>query len=251
MSIFDIKTVYFINKPIFFVIKYNVSKVIIQSKFIKIFTKHKKRYKIFMVVTLLLCLFFVIFSFMVNPVIMDTVEIKSRALATRAMNDSIADVVMNSIIYDDLVNIISDEFGNISMIQANSLEINNLSKDLAQTCEVRIAEFGKHGISIPLGTFTGVPLLVGRGPRISVKMTPIGSVICKFVSHFESAGINQTIHKIYVNINATVAVVMPLSSRSFKAEQEVLISESVIVGQVPEVYLYSDTLDTLLNFVPY
>ena len=182
---------------------------------------------------------------------MDTVELKSKSLATRAMNSSIADVVMNSIVYDDLVNIVSDEFGNISMIQANSLEINNLSKDLAQTCESRIEEYGKVGVSIPLGTFTGVPLLVGVGPRIRVKMTPIGSVVCRFISNFETAGINQTVHKIYVNIKANVGVVLPLSSRSFEAEQQVLISESVIVGQVPEVYLYSDTLDTLLNFVPY
>ena len=115
----------------------------------------------------------IIFAYMVNPVIMDTVELRSKSLATRAMNSSIADVVMNSIIYDDLVNIISDEFGNISMIQANSLEINNLSKELAQTCELRIEEYGKVGVTIPLGTFTGVPLLVGRGPRIKVKMTPI------------------------------------------------------------------------------
>ena len=192
-----------------------------------------------------------LFAYFINPVIMDTVEIKSKALATRAMNSSVADVVMNSIIYDDLVNIISDEFGNISMIQANSLEINNLTKDLAQTCELRIEEYGKSGISIPLGTFTGIPLFVGMGPRIKVKMTPIGSVICKFVSHFESAGINQTVHKIYVKIQANVGVVMPLNSVNFSAEQQVLISESVIVGQVPEVYLYSDTLDTLLNFVPY
>lgn len=192
-----------------------------------------------------------VFSFMINPVIMDTVEIKSRALATRAMNSSVADVVMNSIVYDDLVNVISDEFGNISMIQANSLEINNLTKDLAQACEERITEYGKVGVTIPVGTFTGVPLLVGRGPSVNVKMTPIGSVVCRFMSHFESAGINQTIHKIYVNIQANVSVVMPLSSRRFEAVQQVLISESVIVGQVPEVYLYSDTLDTLLNFVPY
>lgn len=198
-----------------------------------------------------LVLIVLIFSFMVNPVIMDTVEIKSMALATRAMNSSIADVVMNSIVYDDLVNIISDDFGNITMIQANSLEINNLSKDLAQACEERITEYGGVGVTIPMGTFTGVPLLVGRGPRIKVKMTPIGSVVCKFVSHFETAGINQTVHKIYVNIAATVSVVMPLSSRKFQAVQQVLISESVIVGQVPEVYLQSDTLDTLLNFVPY
>lgn len=188
---------------------------------------------------------------MVNPVIMDTVEAKSKALATRAMNSSIADVVMNSIVYDELVTIVSDEFGNISMIQANSLEINNLNKDLAQACEERIGEYGQVGVTIPIGTFTGIPLLVGRGPRIRVKMTPIGSVVCRFLSHFESAGINQTVHKIYVNINATISVVMPLSTRSFQTVQQVLISESVIVGQVPEVYLNSDTLDTLLNFVPY
>jgi len=216
----------------------------------KIKNSRKKLKKIFLII-LISIVIMLVFSLTVNPVIMDTVEIKSRALATKAMNSSISDVVMNSIIYDDLVSIVSDEFGNISMIQANSLEINNLSKDLAQTCEQRIVEYGSVGVTIPVGTFTGIPLLVGRGPRVRVKMTPIGSVICKFVSHFESAGINQTVHKIYVNITATVSVVMPLSSRSFEAVQEVLISESVIVGQVPEVYLNSDTLDTLLNFVPY
>jgi len=212
---------------------------------------NKKKVKSISLILVVVITVMLVFSFMINPVIMDTVEVKSRALATRAINSSVADVVMNSIVYDDLVTIISDEFGSISMIQANSLEINNLSKDLAQTCESRISEYGVKGVTIPIGTFTGVPLLVGRGPRVNVKMTPIGSVICKFVSHFESAGINQTIHKIYVNIIATVSIIMPLSTRSLEATQQVLISESVIVGQVPEVYLQSDTLDTLLNFVPY
>ncbi len=213
--------------------------------------KFKKRIKTVGIVLALLIILILVFSVMVNPVIMDTVEVKSKALATRAINNSIADVVMSSIVYDELVTIISDEFGNISMIQANSLEINNLSKDLALTCEQRISEYGGKGVLIPMGTFTGVPLLVGRGPRIKVKMTPIGSVFCRFSSKFDTAGINQTVHKIYINVSAKVSVIMPLSSRSFDAEQQVLISESVIVGQVPEVYLQSDTLDTLLNFVPY
>jgi sporulation protein YunB len=92
---------------------------------------------------------------------------------------------------------------------------------------------------------------VGRGPQISVKMTPVGAVVCRFISHFETAGINQTVHKIYVNVVAKVSVVLPLSTRSVETDQQVLISECVIVGQVPEVYLHSDSLDTLLNFVPY
>ena len=222
-----------------------------REKIFKILKLDKKRVVVIAWILLSILLFFVIFTFTVNPVIMDTVEIKSKALATRAMNSSISDVVMNSIIYDDLVYIVSDEFGNISMIQANSLEINNLSRELAQACESRIEEFGKNGITIPIGTFTGVPLLVGRGPRIKVKMTPVGSVACKFLSSFETAGINQTVHKIYVNISANIGVVLPLNSRNFTSEQQVLISESVLIGQVPEVYLYSDSLDTLLNFVPY
>ncbi len=191
------------------------------------------------------------FAVAFNPVLVDTVEVKSKALATRAMNSAISDVVMNSIVYDDLINIVTDEYGNISMIQANSLEINNLSKDLAQTTELRIEEYGNVGMSIPIGSFSGIPILVGRGPLITVRARPVGAVHCTFSSKFETAGINQTNHKIYLTISADVGVVMPIISHQFSTTQQVLISESIIVGQVPEVYLYSDQLDTLLNFVPY
>ena len=158
---------------------------------------------------------------------------------------------LRDIVYDDLINIVTDELGNITMIQANTVEINSLSKDLAQATELRIEDFGGQGMGIELGSFTGIPLLVGRGPEIKLRVTPIGSVYSTFSSKFESAGINQTIHRIYLNINAAVGVVLPLYTKKFTATQNVLIAESIIVGTVPEVYLYSDTIDSLLNFVPY
>lgn len=218
---------------------------------IETFKKHKKRIVIWTTIVFVFILFSFIFKNGINTVIADTVELKSKALATKAMNSAIADVVINSIVYEDLVNIITDEFGNITMIQANALEINNLSKDLAQTTEIKIEEYGKMGVSIPLGTMTGIPLFVGRGPKIKLKVNPIGAVNCTFLSQFESAGINQTNHKIYLKISADVGVVLPLLSKKYNTTRQVLISESIIVGEVPEVYLYSDTLDTLLNFVPY
>lgn len=218
---------------------------------IEAFKKHKKRIAIWTTIVFVFILFSFIFKNSVNTVIADTVELKSKALATKAMNSAIADVVINSIVYEDLVNIITDEFGNITMIQANALEINNLSKDLAQTTEIKIEEYGKMGVSIPLGSMTGIPLFVGRGPKIKLKVNPIGAVNCTFLSQFESAGINQTNHKIYLKISADVGVVLPLLSKKYNTTRQVLISESIIVGEVPEVYLYSDTLDTLLNFVPY
>ena len=213
--------------------------------------KYKRKISIWTSVILIVILICLIFKNSINTVIADTIELKSKALATKAMNSAIADVVINSIVYEDLVNIITDELGNISMIQANSLEINNLSKDLAQTTEIKIEEYGRTGVSIPIGSFTGIPLFVGRGPKVNLKVNPIGAVNCSFLSQFESAGINQTNHKIYLKISADVGVVLPLLSTKYNTTRQVLISESIIVGQVPEVYLYSDTLDTLLNFVPY
>lgn len=221
------------------------------SKITLFFKKHKKKFKVGTAFILVLILISFLFRNSINTIILDTVEFRSKSLATRAMNSAVADVILNTIVYDDLVHIITDEFGNISMIQANTLEINNLSKDLSQTTESKIEEFGKAGFLIPVGSFTGIPLLVGRGPKIKLKVMPVGSINCSFSSQFETAGINQTNHKIYLKINADVGVVLPIKSKRYSASRQVLISESIIVGQVPEVYLYSDTLDTLLNFVPY
>lgn len=191
------------------------------------------------------------FSILINPVLVNTIELRAKSISTRAVNSAISDVVMNSIVYDDLINIVTDELGNITMIQANTFEINNLSKDLAQTTELKIDEYGKKGVGIAVGSFTGIPLFVGLGPEIKLRVTPIGSVYSSFSSEFESAGINQTVHRIYLNINTNVGVVMPLFTKKFTTSQHILIAESIIVGNVPEVYLYSDTLDSLLNFVPY
>lgn len=212
---------------------------------------NRKKYTIILAVILSIFIFFLFFSTLISPVLLNTIELRAKSISTRAINSAVSDVVMNSIVYDDLINIVTDELGNISMIQANTFEINNLSKDLAQTTEKKIDEYGKKGVSIAIGSFTGIPLFVGLGPEINLKVSPIGSVYSTFSSEFESAGINQTIHRIYLNINANVGVVLPLYTKKFTTTQHVLIAESIIVGNVPEVYLYSDTLDSLLNFVPY
>ena len=212
---------------------------------------NRKKYLIIISIIILVVFFYMFFSLLINPVLVNTIELKAKSISTRAMNSAISDVVGRSAIYDDLINIVTDEMGNISMIQANTLEINNLSKDLAKTTEVKIDEYGNMGVGIAVGSFTGIPLFVGLGPDIKLRVTPIGSVSSSFSSEFETAGINQTIHRIYLNINANVGVVLPLYTKKFTTTQHVLIAESIIVGSVPEVYLYADTLDSLLNFVPY
>lgn len=213
--------------------------------------RHRKKLVVFLV---LFCIFNGIFYFYknnINSIINETIDVKCKALAVKAMNNAISEIVMDNIIYEDLINIVNDESGNIALITANAIEINNLSKDLSQQTEIYINNLGNSGVKIPIGNFTGIPLFVGLGPNINLKVKPVGAVVCRFSSKFESAGINQTNHKIYLTISSSVSTVLPLVTSKVQAEQEVLISESIIIGKVPEVYLYSDQLDTLLNFVPY
>lgn len=210
-----------------------------------------KRGKFLLILFLCVFIIMLIFALFVNPVLINTIELKSKALSTSAINEAINIVVSRGVRYDNLITIVTDDLGNITMIQANAVEANNISKQLAQTTEKLIDDYGDLGVEIPLGAFSGVPILSGSGPNVNLKITPIGSVHCKFVSDFEQAGINQTIHRIYITINANVGIVMPLYTRKFSTSQQVLISESILIGSVPEVYLYSDSLSTLLNFVPY
>ncbi len=226
---------------------------------ISIFSRRKcpnnkgSKTKLLLVFFVLVFFIFVLLNYMitVNPILISSVEFNTKQVATKAVNSSITEVIQSNIVYDDLVNILTDEMGNITMIQAKSMEINNLTNDLAVYTEQKIMEFGSAGVKIPMGNFSGINMLAGMGPNVHVKVEPIGAVICEFSSKFEFSGINQTLHRLYISITTKLGVVIPFFNKNISTSQSVLICENIIVGQVPEVYLYSDNLDTLLNFVPY
>ena len=196
-------------------------------------------------------LFFILgyFKFAVNPVVYETVNLKTNSLGTKAINNAISQVVQG-IVYDEIINIVTDDFGNINMIQANPYKINKITEELIIKTENNLKDYSRIGLNIPIGTFTGVPVFVGQGFNVKIKINPIGAVTCVFNSKFEMSGINQTIHRIYLTINADIGVVLPIQTQNVKVSQQFVACESIIVGQVPEVYLFSDNLDSLLNFVP-
>ncbi len=186
----------------------------------------------------------------VNPAVMRMSESKVRALSNKAVNESIYEVSSNENVYDDLVNISYDNNGNVVLIQANSLEINNLTREIVKVCQKNLEEIGEDAIRIPIGSLTGVPIFNGRGPSLNFRVVPVGSIVCNFVSSFESAGINQTNHKIYINIETKVSLLLPTDHKDITTITQILVCESIIVGNVPEVYLNTPDLDNSLNLVP-
>ena len=105
-------------------------------------------------------------------------------------------------------------------------------------------------MQIPLGTLTGIALFSGRGTRVKLSASPVAIIGSSFDSTFINVGINNTLHKIYLTINAHVDMNLPIKKQSINVNQQVLLCESVIVGKVPNLYFNNGMSDKVLNLVP-
>ena len=91
-------------------------------------------------------------------------------------------------------------------------------------------------VYIRLGSFTGSKLLAGRGPKVKFKISTIGNVETDLKSEFSSAGINQTLHRVYLEVKCRVVILTPFDEVEEIITNQVLIAEAVIVGNVPNSY---------------
>lgn len=139
--------------------------------------------------------------------------------------------------YDNLVNITFNSNKKIELIEVDSIEVNIIIRKITNKVQEEFEELGKEGIQIALGTFTGIPFLYNIGPSLSVRLVPVGIVNTKINSHFESAGINQTLHKLDFVVSSNIGMILPGKTQNFTTELEVLLCESVIVGEIPQIYL--------------
>lgn len=170
------------------------------------------------------------------PTVMGSAVAEVRAICTNSVNLAVTTVVGGGLKYDDLFTVVKDSDGDVSMVQANSPEINLISREIANLAQANLDALGSQEISVPAGTFTGLALLMGMGPEVTISVIPIGSALCDFVSYFTSAGINQTLHKVYINVNAVISIVTPIDEPTITVTAEVLVAENLIVGDVPQFY---------------
>ena len=95
---------------------------------------------------------------------------------------------------------------------------------------------GRVDIKVPIGAISGTKILSGTGPNINIKVMPVGSIDTEIKTEFESKGINQTVYRIYLNLICEIKIIMPYESISRKIENQILLVETGIVGDVPETY---------------
>lgn len=195
---------------------------------------NKKLVKTAIIVILGVCIANRIISIIEPTVDLLCIE-KAKSASTIVANEE-AKGVMQNYKYEDISNVIRDDQGNIEMIQLNIVNVNKITSDVAVEIQKRLDNYKNEDFSLKLGTFTGLKTLSGRGPDIPILISTVGNVRTDLTSEFSQAGINQTLHRIYLNVECSVTILSPFNNLEETISNKVLLAEAVIVGDVPETY---------------
>ena len=197
----------------------------------------KRRKKIIEIIFILIIAFSVVKLVLdaVLPIFNTLCENRAKSIATMISNEQ-ATIVMTEHSYDELFTIEKDNNGNIVMIKANVVPINEIISDVANKIQEQIDQKGREDVEIALGSFTGFKLLAGRGPGIKIRISSIGNVETDLRSEFTSQGINQTLHRVYLQVKCRVSILTPFNDIEQEITNQVLLAENVIVGNIPSTY---------------
>lgn len=185
-----------------------------------------------------------------TPLLIAMSEARAKQLAVEAINQAVDEVMDESLSYEALVTVVPGENGQIAMLVANTMKMNDLASAAALVAQRNLGELEDQGIELPLGAALGISLFSGSGPNVRVSIVPVGSVTTRFVTKFESAGINQTRHEISLEATTSMRIVIPTGTDTIQVTSTIPIAESIIVGAVPETYVNVPDTDSMLNMVP-
>ena len=171
----------------------------------------------------------------VLPIFDTLCENRAKSIATIVSNEQ-ATNVMKQHTYDELFTIEKDSNGNIIMIKCNVIPVNEIISDVANKIQQDIDKRGRENIEIALGSFTGLKLLAGRGPGVKISISSIGNVETDLKSEFSSQGINQTLHRVYLNVKCEINILTPFNSITKEITNQILLMENIIVGNIPNTY---------------
>lgn len=171
---------------------------------------------------------------------------RSRAewFATRAVNEAATAVLASQKpTYNELVKVSAAEDGTVTALAVNTSAVNLLKSEVTLAALARVGEQPKIKVSIPLGTLLGSHYFTGRGPFVSVPVGMSGNVLTDIKSEFTAAGINQTRHRLVLEVKTTVFAAIPTAHTSVEVNTTLIIAESILLGKIPEAYTVVENID--------
>lgn len=185
------------------------------------------------------------------PVFKASCETAASSKGIKIINNEV-NKIMKNYSYNNLINIEKDTEGNITMIKADVICINEIVSKIVSNIQTEFDGIPRITVFINMGSVSGISALKNLEPKFNVELESAGNIKYDVKTKFESVGINQTFHKIYLDIDARVGILTPFSTFGKDINTEVLLTEAIIVGKVPETYYNlegMDNPDDTFNFI--
>ena len=192
------------------------------------------------------CLMAIILLFAVFLLLRDQYDRVIQSLAETQITNTTSDLTNDAIArqisegdirYDRIVYFEKDLDGRITALKTNMSEVNRLKTDILNIINDEILALDTLDLGIPLGSLILPQFFSGKGPQIPVHILSIRNSDAVFASNFSQAGINQTIHQLTMVVSIDVAMLVLGKTSSFEVTSEVVVAETVIVGEVPQTFL--------------
>lgn len=202
------------------------------------YTKRRNhKYISFILIIILIIVIFnimiVFFDKRVMPSITEIAMIMAKSQTLDIINEESVDILSQEFKYDEMIKIQKDNEGNIILIQADTIKLNYIAAKLSTECNKQLSDMNNSTIKVPFGWMTDKSAFYSLGPKITTEIEPVGNISTSYESKFESAGINQTRHKIYLNVTAKIRLKLPLKNQDMEVSTQIPVSDTIIVGKIP------------------
>lgn len=202
--------------------------------------KQKKNFKpmIITVLNIMIILSIILIGdFQLRKILCDYSISAGETLLIKTANEAISELLSeNKITYGDIVTLSRDTSGKVTSLEIGVEELNLIRSQIAVKIDEKLAMQSDYPIEIPVGTIIGNEFTIGRGPEIKFNMRLTSTVIADFKSVFTSAGINQVLHQIIIQLEMNGKVLIPWYNSNFTTNMSCIAAQTVIVGATPSQF---------------
>lgn len=190
-----------------------------------------------LVLAIILVIIFNVFYARVKPIIEALAVVEAREYVITVINSTVEEeITSGNLIYSEFVTLEKDSSGSVTALITDMAKVNILQARISTLAATNIVNQLNKELKIPIGDALGAAFFSWRGPEITARMESVANVVTQFVNEFESSGINQTRHKLALTISTDIVILIPGGRTTASVTTTVPIAETVIVGNVPNIY---------------
>ena len=184
----------------------------------------------------------------IDPVFEGLCVAKAQSIATDIANRKSSEV-LGKYSYNDTVQLIKSDDGQNSILKTDIVKINQIVSDITIEIQKELNSIEKENIEIPAGALFGNKYITGFGPKFRIRIVSVGDITTNINTEFKAAGINQTVYRIYLNLECNVSIITAYKAINRTIINQVLLGETVVVGNVPETYVELDKTREIGNWI--